>query len=164
MPNMNHNTAIKEQEQILGQSVDVEGADDGGFKQVMQIDENERPQMQQSQETAQVQEQQSQQPRLVQQIDRKQSEQPQVIQSLEGQPQVEKTHIQQPLLQQPQIHQPLQPVAFQRQPQQQAQAVQHTLSDAEVQTLCAKTIKARERAYCKCWSRYNESITGQSSS
>jgi len=149
MSNMSHNSAIKDQEQILGQSIDGGRADSGGAEQVVQFDENERPAMQQ----ALVQQEESQQldmvqqPDSVQQLDHKQSEQPQITTEAK-QPRTEQSQVQQLQTQQPQTHQALQPLAPQQQPQQQEHSKQHTLSDAEVQSLCAETIEARDRAYC----------------
>jgi len=141
---MSHNSAVKEQEQILGQSVDGGRADSGGVEQVMRFDENERPAMQQ----AQVQRQESQQLEMVPQLDDKHATQPRITHSQAEQAQNEQSEVQQLETQQPQTHQPLQSITTQQQPQQQERPKQHTLSEAEVQSLCAETIKARDRAYC----------------
>jgi len=139
MPKMSHNTALKEQQQILDQSMDSGEADDQGWEQVMQRNENERPQSHQIQQSSGIEQQQSQQP---------EHKQPQTQQSHTQTSQTEQPQTQQSTIQQMQAHPPHQiPEA---QEEEQAPINQHTLSDAEVQTLCAETIKARDRAYCTC--------------
>lgn len=136
---MSHYAALNEQQQILDQNMDFDGEDDQGWEPVRRPNENKRPQNHQVQQIGGIEQQQSQHP---------EHKQPQTQQSHTQTSQTEQPHTQQSTIQQIQAHPPHQLAGAQDQAQ--ARINQHTLSDAEIQTLCAETIKARDRAYCTC--------------